>query len=136
MPTGKVKWYDAEKGFGFLSDDDGGDVFLHANALPDGRNPWLKHGSGTYYYQAESRPLAERIQREILTFGGLRDDGVYDANLAVVRPTEFPAVLIESAYLIHPDEEQLLLSDDFLRRLSRAVVRGLAAYFRTMKAEK
>ena len=36
MPTGKVKWYDAEKGFGFISGDDGADIFLHANALPEG----------------------------------------------------------------------------------------------------
>ena len=36
MPTGKVKWYDTDKGFGFLADDEGGDVFVHANALPEG----------------------------------------------------------------------------------------------------
>lgn len=36
MPTGKVKWYDIEKGFGFLASDDGGDVFVHQNALPEG----------------------------------------------------------------------------------------------------
>ena len=36
MPTGKVKWYDAEKGFGFLSKEDGGDVYVRAAALPDG----------------------------------------------------------------------------------------------------
>lgn len=36
MPTGKVKWYDAEKGFGFLSREDGDDVFVRSASLPDG----------------------------------------------------------------------------------------------------
>ena len=36
MPTGKVKWYDAEKGFGFLSQEDGEDVYVRASALPAG----------------------------------------------------------------------------------------------------
>lgn len=36
MPTGKVKWYDAEKGFGFLAQDDGEDVYVRSSALPTG----------------------------------------------------------------------------------------------------
>lgn len=36
MPTGKVKWYDADKGFGFLSREDGDDVFVRSDALPEG----------------------------------------------------------------------------------------------------
>ncbi|MCV7220902.1 cold-shock protein [Mycolicibacterium elephantis] len=36
MPTGRVKWYDAEKGFGFLSQEDGEDVYVRASALPAG----------------------------------------------------------------------------------------------------
>ena len=36
MPTGKVKFYDRERGFGFVSRDDGGDVFVPRSALPAG----------------------------------------------------------------------------------------------------
>lgn len=36
MPTGKIKWYDADKGFGFLTTDDGEDVFVHGKSLPAG----------------------------------------------------------------------------------------------------
>lgn len=36
MPIGKVRFYDAEKGFGFLSKEDGGDVYVRANVLPEG----------------------------------------------------------------------------------------------------
>ena len=36
MPTGKVKWYDAAKGFGFLSQEEGEDVYVRSSALPDG----------------------------------------------------------------------------------------------------
>ena len=36
MPTGRVKFYDDSKGFGFITSDDGEEVFLHASALPAG----------------------------------------------------------------------------------------------------
>jgi CspA family cold shock protein len=36
MPTGRVKWFSLEKGFGFISNDEGEDVYLSASALPAG----------------------------------------------------------------------------------------------------
>ena len=33
MPTGKVKWFNGAKGFGFLVAEDGGDVFVHQSAV-------------------------------------------------------------------------------------------------------
>lgn len=44
MPTGTVKWYDTEKGFGFLASDDGEDVFVHVSTLPAGVTA-LKQGT-------------------------------------------------------------------------------------------
>ena len=44
MPIGKVRWYDVDKGFGFLVTDEGEDVFVHASALPDGITS-LKQGA-------------------------------------------------------------------------------------------
>ena len=36
LPTGKVRFFDAEKGFGFITKDGGGDVYVRANALSEG----------------------------------------------------------------------------------------------------
>ena len=65
MPTGKVKWYDAEKGFGFISEDNGADVFLHANALPDGVQT-LKGGTRVEFSVAEGRRGTQALQVTLL----------------------------------------------------------------------
>lgn len=54
MPSGKVKFYDNEKGFGFLSRDDGGDVYVHSSALPKGMEG-LKPGARVEFGVAEGR---------------------------------------------------------------------------------
>ncbi|RFU38627.1 cold-shock protein [Actinomadura logoneensis] len=54
MPTGKVKWYDADKGFGFLTRDDGGEVFVHSSALPAGVTA-LKPGQRVEFGVVEGR---------------------------------------------------------------------------------
>jgi CspA family cold shock protein len=65
VPTGKVKWYDAEKGFGFLSDDEGADVFLHADALPDGVAT-LKGGTRVEFGVVQGRRGAQALSVRVL----------------------------------------------------------------------
>jgi len=65
VPTGKVKWYDTEKGFGFLSRDDGGDVFVHSSALPGGVAA-LKPGSRVEFGVGEGRRGEQALSVRLL----------------------------------------------------------------------
>lgn len=53
MPTGKVKFYDETRGFGFIVGDDGQQVFLHATALAPGVIP--KQGTAVEYGVADGK---------------------------------------------------------------------------------
>ncbi len=65
MPTGKVKWYDSDKGYGFLARDDGGEVFVHSSALPAGTTS-LRQGQRVEFGVAEGRRGAQALQVRIL----------------------------------------------------------------------
>ncbi|WP_084105908.1 cold-shock protein [Demequina sp. NBRC 110056] len=54
MPSGKVKWFDTDKGFGFIASDEGAEVFLHASALPAGLTT-LKPGARVEFSIADGR---------------------------------------------------------------------------------
>lgn len=65
MPTGKVKFFNAEKGFGFLSQEGGEDVFVHAEALPEGVTD-LKPGTRVEYGIGQGRRGEQALQVTIL----------------------------------------------------------------------
>ena len=54
MPSGRVRFFDADKGFGFITKDDGGDVYVRSNALPEGVTA-LKAGQRVEFGVVEGR---------------------------------------------------------------------------------
>jgi CspA family cold shock protein len=65
VPSGKVKWFDAEKGFGFLSQEDGPDVYVRAEALPQGTTS-LKAGTRVEFGIAQGRRGDQALQVRII----------------------------------------------------------------------
>lgn len=65
MPTGKVRFFDEDKGFGFIAEDGGADVFLHANALPEGVTT-LKKGARVEFGIVEGRKGAQALAVKVL----------------------------------------------------------------------
>ena len=54
MPTGRVRWFDAAKGYGFITSEEGKDVFLPAQALPTGATT-LRKGAKVEYSVVDGR---------------------------------------------------------------------------------
>lgn len=65
MPTGKVKWFDTAKGFGFIASDEGGDVFLPNSSLPSGTTA-LKGGVRVEFSVADGRRGAQALSVTVL----------------------------------------------------------------------
>jgi CspA family cold shock protein len=64
MPSGTVKWFDEEKGFGFLAGDDGGEVFVHASALEPGVA--LRTGARVEYGVVDGRRGKQALSVQLL----------------------------------------------------------------------
>ena len=107
-------------------------VSIHLNAYPDGINPFVAPGTGTYFFRSQSEPLARAVQRGMVAQMGLQDLGVNYDNLAVVRSTWYPAVLCEGAFLMIPDQEFALRTPEFQERYARGIADGLENYFRSL----
>jgi CspA family cold shock protein len=92
MPTGKVKFFDDDKGFGFIAGDDGSEVFMHASALPSGVTT-VRNGT--------------RIEYGII-------DGKRGPQALSVRILEVPTLIPVNR---KPAEELGIITEDLIRLL-------------------
>ncbi|MGB9825809.1 MAG: N-acetylmuramoyl-L-alanine amidase, partial [Desulfofundulus sp.] len=107
-------------------------IHINANVNPDvqGTATYILSpaGGGDPNRREESRRLAGRIQAQLVQRLGLEDDGVLEANFAVLRTSAMPAVLVEVAYITNPRESALLTQDWFVEQTAQGIVQGIVDY--------
>jgi CspA family cold shock protein len=122
VPTGKVKWYDTDKGFGFLSRDDGGEVFVHSSALPAGVAA-LKPGSRVEFGIVDGRRGEQALTVKLL-------DPLPSVAAGARKPADDMAVIVEDVIKLLDNASEDLRRGHFPDRkkasaMGRAL-RGLA----------
>ncbi len=110
-------------------------VSIHANALPDGVNPFTNSGTSVYYFQPRSTRLARELDRALVTEFRVRDLGIGRGDYALVRPTWMPAALTEGLFIMLPEQEAVLASEVGQWRYARGVVRGIENFLRDRALE-
>jgi N-acetylmuramoyl-L-alanine amidase len=110
-------------------------VSIHANALPDGVNPFTNNGTSVYYFHPRSAQLARELDRALIAELRVRDLGMGRGDYAMVRPTWMPAALTEGLFIMLPEQEAILASEDGQWRYARGVVRGIENFFRERARE-
>jgi cold shock protein len=87
VPVGKVRFYDAEKGFGFLTKDDGGDVYVRSSALQPGVTS-LKAGQKVEFGVVEGRKGEQALSVHVL-------EAPPSLSKAHRKPTDQMTVIVE-----------------------------------------
>jgi N-acetylmuramoyl-L-alanine amidase len=103
-------------------------VSVHNNAPPDGVDPRDDHGYSVYYFYPHSSALAQSVYDAYGRDADLPDLGLHSGDLALVRSSELPSVLTESAFITWPWEEMKLRDPAFQDRLAATIADGLERF--------
>ena len=101
-------------------------IHLDAFSSPDAR------GTTGYYYvggSADSKRLADCVKRHVIQHIGTFDRGTKGENFYVCRHTDMPAMLLETAFISNPQEEQMMNSANGVEQAANGIAEGLAEYF-------
>ncbi|MEA1979884.1 MAG: N-acetylmuramoyl-L-alanine amidase, partial [candidate division Zixibacteria bacterium] len=108
-------------------------ISIHNNALPDGVNPFVNNGTSVYYYHLHSIELGRNVHAELMKELKLNNYGFYHGNLAVNRPTQYPAILVECAFMILPEQEALLKTEKFQKKIAKGIRKGIEEFLEDFK---
>jgi CspA family cold shock protein len=89
MPTGNVKWFDSKKGFGFIINPEGKDVFVHFSSIEGDGFRSLKDGELVDYEQVQGEKglLAQHVKRQLPSQQQQQPPSHHGSAGSAVRPS-------------------------------------------------
>ena len=113
-----------------IANQNSADIFLsiHLDAFSGPE----AHGTTGYYYEmgsADSTRLADCVKRGVLRRLGTLDRGTKPCAFYVCRHTDMPAMLLETAFVSNPREEQMMNSEEGVENAAQGIAAGIAEYF-------
>jgi N-acetylmuramoyl-L-alanine amidase len=106
-------------------------VSIHCNSIGESGDPDQVKGTSTYYRYPGFKPLSDIMYRQMLSLG-LAEWGVTgNFNFSLSGPTQFPNVLVETAFLSNPEDEMKLLDENFRKQAAAKIINGLEEFVRT-----
>ena len=77
----------------------------------------------------DSAKLAEHVLKQLGTINHLHKKNVEQAGFAVLKSPDIPSILVETAFLSNPKEEEKLRSNNYQNKMADAVFLGIKSYF-------
>ena len=77
----------------------------------------------------DSRRLAHDVLSQLGKINALHRGRVEEAGFAVLKAPDIPSILVETAFISNPDEEEHLRSDAYQEQIASAIVKGIQRYF-------
>jgi N-acetylmuramoyl-L-alanine amidase len=112
-------------------------VSVHHNSAP---NPSAE-GIEVFYYRSDrnqartraSKLLAQKVLNRVISETGARSRGVKEGNLAVIRDTDMPAILIECGFLTNVKERSRILDPTYRKQIAKGIALGVKDYLSDSK---
>ena len=80
--------------------------------------------------QDASVSLAGHVLKNFQSIGELHRDSVQKAGFLVLKSPDIPSILVETAFISNPSEEQNLLSARYQSKMANAIFKGVYNYFK------
>ena len=107
-------------------------ISIHNNSCGENLDPLTEKGTSVYYYQPFSRRLAGNVFEELVKIG-LNPENYNFMGFYLVRPSYFPAILVEGAYMSNPIDEMMLIDVEFQTKIADAIFKGINKFLISSK---